>query len=92
VTVPDGLRAAVRRAVEAGRAEVYLSGSEKVEFTTEGLAAWYQDELDRHRKMIAEEMRHLAAEHCGDDSIEGNDAPTAYWLADKIEAGGPDAC
>jgi hypothetical protein len=55
---------------------------------------WPPDVLadeQRVRQKIAEEVRHLASEHCGDESIEGNDTPTAYWLADKIEAGGSDA-
>lgn len=43
--IPDEVKAAVRRAVEAGYARLYISGgTERIEFTTAGLVAWCRDE------------------------------------------------
>ncbi|MGW4422566.1 hypothetical protein [Streptosporangium sp. NPDC004631] len=58
--IPDAaVQAAVTRALAAGHAEVYWSGgTERIEFTDQGFAAWLAETVSQARREAAKQIAH----------------------------------
>lgn len=84
--VPDAVVAALTRAIDAGHAEVYMSGGGKIEFTDTGFQAWCLAETAEIERQVRECVAaEIEAEHWQQSRI-GKDA-TPLLTAARIARG-----